>query len=543
MEVYAERPPTIGTRAGDFVLHSVPHAGAVLFAHSGEAHMTALLVVLGVLATVVGGVLALLVLGEIVAVIVALVFIGGLVYALRWAPAGVRKGLAAAFGAVFLLAGAYGGYVGYTLASAFSGTDGPVDPADPAALASAQRKLDAAEEESGFSLELTADELTAVMQDALAEDTDHPLRSVTLTVEDGAGEENGTVHFEAKFKNGSLTASGRVGAALDAGAVQVEVLEVGLGAVKIPAVGRAALEDLVETVTDLNSRLEEQGADIQVIRIGGGSVHIVGTQRGGDLVSLETVLGGVRDNLASIGDAGNPPAGRTGPGAVAGTTAEGATYYVALGDSLAAGEGVSDQREGYVSRVHGVLAGGGSLGLRNFGVSGETSGSLIRDGQLDAALEFMRDNDVDYVTVDIGANDLLGHIFSADCEDSIEAPACVARKEAALAAYRANLDRILEEVTDASGDAVVVFLGTYNPFSFGFGAGVGREAQSDAAVAELNEVARELAEEHGVLYADGFTPMQGTASATTHMLDNPPDIHPVAIGYDVLASAIVDVLP
>ncbi len=506
--------------------------------------MSVLIILLGILAVIFGAAVALLTLGEIAAVAVAVLLIAAVVYGARFAAPSLRTAVVAALAVVFVASAGYGGFLGYSLASAFTGTDGPVDPPDASALASAQSKLDTAEQESGFRVELTAEELTAVMQDALAEDTDHPIRSVALTVEDGSGDGDGTLHFEAKFKSGSLTATGRVGAELDAGAVQVKVLEVGLGAVKIPGVGRGALEDLVETVTDLNSRLEEQGADVQVLRIGGGSVLIVGTQRGGNLVTLEDVLGGVRENIASLGNAGSAPAPRMEAGIVSGREQSGARYYVALGDSLAAGDGVADQREAYVSRVHRALSEleGEALGLRNFGVSGETSGSLIRGGQLDAALEFMRNNDVAYVTVDIGANDLLGHIYSGDCEASLEAPGCQERKDAALAAYEQNLERILDRVADASGDATVVFLGAYNPFSLGFGAGLSREAQTDEAVLDLNAVARRVAEAEGALYADGFAPLRGTTGATTHMLDTPPDIHPVSIGYDALAAAILDAL-
>ena len=32
--------------------------------------------------------------------------------------------------------------------------------------------------------------------------------------------------------------------------------------------------------------------------------------------------------------------------------------------------------------------------------------------------------------------------------------------------------------------------------------------------------------------------MRGTAAATTHMVDVPPDIHPNALGYDILTGAL-----
>ena len=37
--------------------------------------------------------------------------------------------------------------------------------------------------------------------------------------------------------------------------------------------------------------------------------------------------------------------------------------------------------------------------------------------------------------------------------------------------------------------------------------------------------------------------MQKTTGATTHMFDSLPDIHPKAIGYDLLPGALVNSLP
>ncbi len=58
----------------------------------------------------------------------------------------------------------------------------------------------------------------------------------------------------------------------------------------------------------------------------------------------------------------------------------------------------------------------------------------------------------------------------------------------------------------------------------------------------MNDVAAAAAEAAGALVADGFTPMQGLAAYTTLMLSSPPDIHPNALGYDVLGQAILAAL-
>ncbi len=87
-----------------------------------------------------------------------------------------------------------------------------------------------------------------------------------------------------------------------------------------------------------------------------------------------------------------------------------------------------------------------------------------------------------------------------------------------------------------------MFLQTYNPFSLGMESFVEFEQDSNQAVLTLNQTAATVAGTRGVLVADGFTPMRGTTSATTHMTDTPPDIHPNGLGFDILAFALVEAL-
>ena len=439
----------------------------------------------------------------------------------------------------------FGGFSGYQLYAALTDTSGPADPADPAALASAEAKLEAIEDDAGFRIALTEAELTAYLQDAMANESDSPIRSVALDVVDGDNGDNGELQFDITFKGGGLNGDGAVSASIDAGAVSIEIRRVSIGNLSLPGVATGAVEDIIETVLDLNKELAEAQADVQAIEIMGDQVVVVGTVAGGDMITSDDLLGALADNAASVAGAVSPPAERLGPGVVNSTTADGTSYYVALGDSLAANVGVSQASDGYVSRFHNQLqiANSASYGLRNFGVSGETSGTLIRSGQLEAALEFLRNNDVAYVTIDIGANDLLGHIGSADCESNFASPGCQERLANVLVAYAPNLERIFNDVSDAAPDATVIFLQTYNPFSLGFGASVALEADSDDITQQLNAVAATAANDHDIVIADGFGPMQGTTAATTHMLDASPDIHPKAIGYDILAAALVDALP
>ncbi len=497
-------------------------------------------ILVGALATVTVTGLMLFTAGEVVA-IVAFVVLAGATVGAAFVPAAAAGGLLALFAVATLGAIGYGGWNGYQLVSALTDDSGPADPADPAALASAEAKFDAIEGDAAFRLELTEQELTAFVQDGL-QDADSPVRSVTIDVVGDDGDEPGSMLFDAAFKSDDLSADGEVSYSLRAGGIELDIKDVGLGAFSIPGVARQALEDLVERVTDLNDTLEEFSVTVQSLRLTDDAIIVIGTQGEGDLLTSQTVLTDLRERAASLGTALEPPPERLGPGEVNGVEAPGAVYYVALGDSLAENVGVAQARDGYVSRLHRQLElrDGADYGLRNFGVSGETSATLTRSGQLDAALDFIDDNEVAYVTLDIGANDLLPHLGSEDCAAGAGAPACDARIAATLESYRANLDDALERLTDAAPDATVVFLLTYSPFSFGFD--LAFERDTDRVTQELNAVAAELAGEHGVLVADGFAPLQGRAAGATHMTDVPPDIHPRESGYDALAAAILDAL-
>ncbi len=388
---------------------------------------------------------------------------------------------------------------------------------------------------------MTEAEIQAVIQNGLTE-AETPLARIQVDIVDGVPD--GTMRFRGDFKNGELEMAGEVAAVLTSGRVQIELVSLDIGNLAAPGLAGGAIEDLVESLADLNGILAENRADVQSVTLGDDRLVVTGTQAGGDVLTASALLDYLMIQAAGLATAIEPPPERLGWGTVNGFYAEGDLYYVALGDSLAANIGVDSAREGYVSRVHRQLERHDrtSYGLRNFGESGETSGTMLTGGQLDDAVAFISTHEVAYITIDVGANDLLGHLGSADCSESLSASACALRIDSAFDSYRRNLATTLDRLRAAAPDATIVFLGTYNPFSLGFGATIAFEVQSDATVAAFNDVAAALAAEHGVLVADGLEPLRGTTAVTTHMLDDPPDIHPLGIGYDVLAVAVLQAL-
>ena len=499
------------------------------------------LVVFGVLAALFGGLAALFTLGEAAAIAVVLISLGAVVAGFFVARP-VLRALVGVVVVAFLGSVAFVGFGAAQLVAAFSTTEGPVDLPDPVALAAADAKVEDVRNSVAFRLELTEEEMTAYVLDGLQGVEDNPLQSLAIDVVDGDDGDPGRLDFVADFKGGGIGARGSVTVVVDQGAVQVDLADISAGAFDLPGVAQSSLEDLVERVADFNETLEGFDVDVQSVDLGNDRMVITGTQLGTDLVTSETLLAGLSGAAASAVDAVAPPPERLGPGVVDSTEGPGSPVYVALGDSLAANVGVTRARDGYVSRFHNQLQlrDGVQYGLRNFGVSGETTGTLIRAGQLDAALAFMRSAEVAYVTIDIGANNLLGHLGSEACGRDLEDPDCRQRVDSAFAQYRPDVEVILGEIEDAAPNATVIFLTAYNPFSLGLGTGF--EEDTDRTLVEFNALAQAAAEESGALVADGFTPMQRTAATTTHMLDPAPDIHPTPIGFDILAGALLDSL-
>lgn len=229
------------------------------------------------------------------------------------------------------------------------------------------------------------------------------------------------------------------------------------------------------------------------------------------------------------------------PGLTDATTFPGEPLLLALGDSIAAGTGLTALRDGFVWRVHRAIAEerGTPYGLDNRAEPGATSTSLLTGGQLAAAEEALATGSVDTVLISVGGNDLL-RLFTGACAGGVGSEACATAVDDAVASYEEALATILDRLVAAGPDARLVVLQTYNPFDLGLGLRVER-VSTQAAVA-LNEAAARAAARHGARVADGYTTLAGRITATTGMGDSRPDVHPTPLGHDLLALAILEAL-
>ena len=152
-------------------------------------------------------------------------------------------------------------------------------------------------------------------------------------------------------------------------------------------------------------------------------------------------------------------------------------------------------------------------------------------------------HDVTYVTIDIGANDLLGHLGSDDCSVDLDDPACRQRIDSSSDAYADNIDEVFRRLRrrGARRDHRAS-CGRTTPSASGSAPRSGSRRRATTPSTPSTTSQQRPPGAYSVLVADGFTPMVGTTASTTHMLDTPPDIHPKAIGYDVLAYAITLVI-
>jgi lysophospholipase L1-like esterase len=215
--------------------------------------------------------------------------------------------------------------------------------------------------------------------------------------------------------------------------------------------------------------------------------------------------------------------------------------YVAMGDSLTQ----MTANPTYPGRFFTVLDQGGHADvLRNIGVNGETSSSILGN-QRTSALQLIDDQTTDttVVTVDIGGNDVLG----SSC-NGFSTGFSLSGCQPALQAFAGNFATLLTSLDTAldadPGSERVLVMGIFNPAS-------GRTGQSTAATnfdlsllgtdqridcarsgdaRGLNDMIACVGGQHGALLADAYPPFVGKGDIW--FADT---IHPNDLGHQAIA--------
>lgn len=228
--------------------------------------------------------------------------------------------------------------------------------------------------------------------------------------------------------------------------------------------------------------------------------------------------------------------------------------YLALGDSLAVGYEVpvnNDGKPGYPDLVlTRAQAFNPALTLNNVGVVGETSATLISDGQIGAAESAIASarsagQCVGLITLDIGGNDF-GRILTGDSTAA-----------AAISGFRANLNTILGRLVSAAHNQVtgcaprIALMDYYNPYP-GLPIPPGNQPLADMYLPELNSIIRDAAATYGLAVANVAAAFQGREAELIYVnqgiYTNPllrlpftpwfegnVDFHPRPAGHQVIA--------
>lgn len=297
-------------------------------------------------------------------------------------------------------------------------------PPSPEVIARAERVEDAIDaaiiDNSAFFIELTDEDLSALLESELSSDD----RIQNLQVEIRPDDVKISGQLAGRIGVGF---SGVIGIVLDRGQVALDLKSVNLSALPTPGLVKDEIQPFIDEVLDINERLRESGAtQIQAVSLSPGVLQIIGVQSAGATVSNDTLNSLIASAPGSAIQPVTPPGGEVVPVGRTGS-ATGSPLYLALGDSLAANVGVTDPREGYVSRFHSYLEKqrSQSLGLVNLGISGESTIS-IQNGQLQNAMDILNGSDqVAVLTIDLGANDVLTHLGSSDCTQGDTGPSCL----------------------------------------------------------------------------------------------------------------------
>lgn len=235
------------------------------------------------------------------------------------------------------------------------------------------------------------------------------------------------------------------------------------------------------------------------------------------------------------------------------------TLYIALGDSLAWGDGASvPERNGYVPRFATYLRGAPRAdadAIVNLAVRGATTGDLIA-AQLPGALALIGDpaTDTSVITVSIGGNDLLDLINdpSDPCLADVTSPTCQQLLFLAMHGVATNMPVILGSLqaalADDPGTETVLVLLPYNAFSgtghpleaviaqVMRGSDLAFDCTVNPATYGLDDILGCTALATGALVVDAYPLFEGRTLELTHMGEG-FNVHPNDDGYAVIAKA------
>lgn len=204
---------------------------------------------------------------------------------------------------------------------------------------------------------------------------------------------------------------------------------------------------------------------------------------------------------------------------------------VAIGDSLTAGVGDTENNGGYVGDVSDLLQKEeniSSVDLANFGVKGHKTTDLLKVLQKKEVLEKLREANIILMT--IGGNDIMkvtqNHIMNLDLKPY--------RDEQPF--FEKRMNKIFQTVRTANSDAVIVYTGLYNPFKLM----LPELGEIDTIIEEWNRTSSAIVIEDGNAI---FIPIEDIFSRNSiENLLYTDEFHPSETGYSLIADRVYSYL-
>ncbi|WP_391117349.1 SGNH/GDSL hydrolase family protein [Psychrobacillus sp. L3] len=212
------------------------------------------------------------------------------------------------------------------------------------------------------------------------------------------------------------------------------------------------------------------------------------------------------------------------------TEAKGGGVYIALGDSIAAGQTPNRAIDaGYTDLIAQELMRSHQLAYfsKALAFPGYTTADVLRTVRTKEAKELLKNATV--VTISAGANDLLRLVQVNPSNGS------VAYKQIqvnyALNNVRKNIDDIIKEVQAVTPKAKIVVMGYYFPYPHV------HDAQKEGIKKELNTMNAILKTEANANGATFVAVDEAFKGHEKELLPNPSDVHPTMEGYRLIANA------
>ena len=210
--------------------------------------------------------------------------------------------------------------------------------------------------------------------------------------------------------------------------------------------------------------------------------------------------------------------------------AKGSEVYIAIGDSLAAGQTPNRAIDlSYTDLIAQKLTSTGQLSYYSKGLAfpGYTTADVLTKIQTDESKEVLKNATL--VTISAGANDLLQMVQVNPTSGSIAYQQIYA--DFALNNVRKNIDQIIKEVQGIAPKAKIYVLGYYFAYPHV------RASQKEGIKKELDRLHTILKNQSEVNGATYVSVEETFGINATTLLPNPADVHPTLEGYRIMANA------